>query len=233
VIAKFWGKIGARRAALVTVGFLVIGVAVAVAGSKTWMLVAGSALVVAGSFLPRLTLTGVELGFGPVKATLAAQDDEFRRAFQERAERFQRFAWLVCGDADEARGLVEEALAEARLQQRTQPIDKCIRYALCTLLDRLETAPDRRLLDGLFGAAPKPRGHAGESLRLEDRDRATMAALAGLPVGRRTAYLVRVFFGLPESEVAELVRRPLPEVHDDIVRAQRALEVLQPQPGGA
>jgi DNA-directed RNA polymerase specialized sigma24 family protein len=184
---------------------------------------AGSAAAAGALLLPRLQsvdIGGMFKGELRSAATLAADSSPALRTDEWR---LQRFAWLVCGDAHEARDLVEEAMAEARA--RRLPAEQRGSFELRSLVAMLEDIRAHALL-----RAPAKR-RSREQRGPADVDsvacRPTLEALAKLPVRMRIAYLLRCSWLLSADEVAAILGCPVAEASDAVEAGRRALAAIQ------
>ncbi len=179
---------------------------------------AGAALTAAALIFPRLR----SFDLGIFKAELGP-DAVASRNLRTDAWRLQRFAWLVCGDATNARDLVEEALAETRAC-RVSPGERGV-YTLKSLVALLENAREHAWLRPP-PATRKPRVRLADDVASEDC-RPTMEALAALPVRVRVAYLLHCSWLLSLEEVVKIVAQTPSEVSEAVARGREALEGTQ------
>jgi DNA-directed RNA polymerase specialized sigma24 family protein len=184
----------------------------------TSLITAGAVLAAAAVIYPRLRsfdlgIFKVELG-PDVVATRSVRTDVWR---------LQRFAWLVCGNATDARDLVEEALADTR-SCRLPASERGI-HTLKSLVALLENAREHAWLQPP-AAAHRRRASPAEDVAAEDC-RPTMEALAGLPVRVRMAYLLHCSWLLPLAEVVEIVAQTPSEVSEAVAQGREALKAAQ------
>ncbi len=204
---------------------VLVGCGPATAEATAPLIAAGAALAAAALVFPRLR--SIDFG-GIVKAEIDS-DESAHSSLRIDVWRLQRFAWLVCGNAAEARELVEEALAETKIARR-HGSDRGV-YALRTLVALLENAREHALL-----RAPAPR--SGRARRGEPSDasedfatldcRPTVEALAALPVRVRLVYLLRCSWQLPVEEVVKIFSSSPDDVLAAVAQGRRALEAAAP-----
>jgi RNA polymerase sigma-70 factor (sigma-E family) len=161
--------------------------------------------------------------------------EEFAAA---RLSALLRFAFLLCGDRELARDLVQEALTKALVHwSRVDAADHPYAYVRMMLTNeflalkrrRLRTVP---LTPDLGQLPPEPDAAAG----LGDRDE-LWRQLAGLPKQQRAVLVLRYYEGLPDAEIAEVLRCREGTVRAYAARAFATLRVELTQPshsgGGA
>jgi hypothetical protein len=167
----------------------------------------GALLVVVG-LLPRIT----ELGIGPAGLNIKmATADEAMQVPGATPEALSRVAHLVCGDRDQAREAVEEALGQ-RGQYGLLSGQQVTAITVRTVIELLETAEERRWLrGGGDGRAKRTRLSAAEDPAPE-----ILEALKPLRFRERVAYVLRVYLPLPVEKVAKLLDRPVEAVSEDI-----------------
>ena len=175
----------------------------------------GLGLLPLGLLMPRLR--NFEVGPGGVKATLAEGDEAFKVVFRAEADRLYRFAYFMCGDPDQARELVESALAKTRDQQRCLASEERGAYALRTLLELLETVEERRWLRGPVAVRAASRRRQKVPAAADAR---IVAALAELDIPARAAFLLRLDWMLTPEEAAHVLGKPPQVVREDIQRAR-------------
>jgi hypothetical protein len=179
----------------------------------------GAALTAAALIFPRLKSIAVA---GIFTVDLTSGEDA-HRGLRVDVWKLQRFAWLVCGDAAEARNLVEAALAEARLVKLSSAERGT--YTLQSLVALLENARERGLL-----TPPSATRRSGPRLAdnvVSDDCRPTMEALAALPVRVRMEYLLRCSWLLSLDEVVKIFGCPASEVGDAVTQGREALGAAQ------
>ncbi len=192
-----------------------VGAAPAFQQAAAPLIAAGAALAAASLVYPRLQ----SIDFGSLKIGLKP-DEDVHRSIQADIWRLQRFAWLVCGDAESARDLVEEALADTRLLKLSP--DERGALTLQSLVVLLENARERDWL------RPPAEVHetrtpladnvvAPDSLPIKE-------VLAGLPVRSRIAYLLCSSWLLPLDEVVKIVAGSPEEVREAVMQGRLAFE---------
>jgi DNA-directed RNA polymerase specialized sigma24 family protein len=186
------------------------------AGVATTLIVVGAGQMSVSIMLPRLA--EFEIGPGGVKTKMATEASGPRRMFEAEADRLNRFAYLMCGDRGQARELVESALMRVRKQARRIPPDERGADTLRTLVELLDTAPERRWLSGMSGRGVMRDAPA-------EREDAIVGALGRLDFPARAAFVLRVDWPLPLQEVSTLLGRPADEVRQDI---ESARDLLRP-----
>jgi DNA-directed RNA polymerase specialized sigma24 family protein len=197
---------------MLIVGFLYDGANKNVIASALILLGAGELAV--GALLPRLS--ELEIGPSGFRTKLSAEDGAFRPVFSAEGPRLERFAKLMCADTELAQQLVEEALAKARERQRQIPRSDRPAAALRALVELLETAEERRWIQG--------RRRKTRTLGAgNDTDAEILHALAALDYPVRAAFVLRVDWPLGTDEVAAILRRPVDVVRTDIERARGLL----------
>jgi DNA-directed RNA polymerase specialized sigma24 family protein len=183
--------------------------------TATTLIVLGAAQVAVGLLLPRLT--EFEIGPAGLKTKIRPAEQAVALSVAGEASRLNRFARLMCGNAEQARELVEEALVRTRRSGvRGRERDA---IQLKVLLDLLDTAQERLWLEGRSVPDGVPQGGAGSDASAEE----ISAALRQLPFAQRAAFLLRVDWSLPVDEVAAVLERPSDDVRKDIEIARRHL----------
>lgn len=183
--------------------------------TATTLIVLGAAQLAVGVLLPRLT--EFEIGPAGLKTKLVPSAPEVAPSLVSEAGRLNRFAHLMCGDAELARELVEDALSTARKRRgRGGPRGAA---ELRALLDLLDTAEERRWLRGETDVG----GSGTAERRSQDPSKRITAALGELPFHERAAFILRVDWSLPVDEIAGLLDRPPDEVRQDIEAARSRL----------
>jgi DNA-directed RNA polymerase specialized sigma24 family protein len=197
--------------ALVAVGVLVVpgteaATVIALVGS-------GAGFLAVAAVLPKLQ----ELEISPkgMKAKLSSMDPATQPRVIAEAERMTRLARMTCGDPWLGRELVEEAIAKTKQQGSRIARDDRGTYTLRTLLDLLETAPERRWLRDRPARVRHDRG--------SDKERAITEALRQLDFLPRVCFLLRSDWGLPVAQVATVVGRSITQVQTMHEHARRAM----------
>jgi DNA-directed RNA polymerase specialized sigma24 family protein len=197
---------------------MALGLALGKAPGASPLIFIGAGQVTLAVLLPRVTR--FDVGPSGVGATLAEGDAEFRVVFEAEADRLQRFAYLMCGDNEQARALVEDALGKTRVQQRRLSGEERGSYALRTLLELVENAEERRWLRGPTPARPASRRRRAPP---DEEDPAIVSALAELGLPARAVAVLCWHWDLNAEEIAAVVKRPTEEVRKDLSRAREQL----------
>lgn len=139
---------------------------------------------------------------------MARYDDEFADFAAAAAPRLLRSAWLICGDATQAEGLVQSAMLKVHLRWSRLRTKQPLAHARkCILNDHIDDHRRRRR-ETTVSALPEVQhlDHGPEDTDHgpEDTDH-VVRLLATLPPRERQVVVLRHYAGLPESEVAELV----------------------------
>jgi RNA polymerase sigma-70 factor (sigma-E family) len=114
-----------------------------------------------------------------------------------------RFAHVLCGDADTAADLVQDALVRTGLAWarvlRQQTPEAYVRRTIVNLnLNRWRRFRRERLVDAVPDrASPEPES--------ESRDDAVWTALARLPKSQRTVIVLRFYEDMTQAEIADLL----------------------------
>jgi RNA polymerase sigma-70 factor (sigma-E family) len=151
------------------------------------------------------------------------RDDQFRAFFAAEAERLQRFATFMCGDADRAADLTQEALLRTYRNWpriRGEPGPYARRIVVNQIRDQHRSDKVRRL------NPLAPVGPAESSAPRVDEWLEVAAALRTLSPVRRATLVLRFYEDLSESQIADLLERPVGTVKSDIHRALGELRPL-------
>jgi DNA-directed RNA polymerase specialized sigma24 family protein len=160
---------------------------------------------------------------GVFKGEFVTDDSQRATGVHTDEWKLRRFAWLVCGDADEARELVEEALAEARV--RKVPAGERGMQELRSLAAMLENTRAHALLRRK-PARPQRSGHDGADQLVDDQSRVTLEALGKLPVRVRVTYLLRCSWLLSVQEVGAIIAAEPADVNSATEQAREALAAV-------
>jgi hypothetical protein len=191
----------------------------AVSQANAPLIVAGSAAVAAAVIMPRLQ--SIDLG-GVLKGEFRS-DDSASTGIRVDEWKLCRFAWLVCGNAQEARELVEEALADARV--RKLPAGERGVQELRNLAAVLENTRAHALLRRTPTRRKRERRTADDVADVSCRP--TLEALSKLPVRVRLTYLLRCSWHLSVEEVGAILIAEPDEVNEAAAQADRALAAVQ------
>jgi DNA-directed RNA polymerase specialized sigma24 family protein len=202
--------------ALVGVVLVAVGVLV-VPGTQAATVIAlvgsGASFLAIAAVLPKVQ----ELEISPkgMRAKLASMDPVTQPRLIAEAERMTRLARMTCGDPLLGRELVEEAITKTKQQGNRIARDERGSYTLRTLLDLLETAPERRWLRDRPTRVRHDHGSA--------REQAITEALRQLEFLPRVCFLLRSDWGLPVAQVATVVGRSITQVQTMHEHARRAM----------
>jgi RNA polymerase sigma factor (sigma-70 family) len=122
----------------------------------------------------------------------------FEDLFRSRYEPMVRVAFLLVGSRAEAEDVVQDAFA--RIELRWARLDNAEGYLHRCVVNRSYDVLRRRRLEQRFRLL---HGHA-RTTELEADELGD--ALASLPPKRRAAVVLRYYAGLPEREIAEVLR---------------------------
>ena len=129
-------------------------------------------------------------------------DEAFAAFVAARQRDLLRTAYLLTGDRDSARDLVQTALARTYLRwphiRRTDAPEVYVRRVMVTT----HAGWFRRRVDEVLAAEPPDRGLADAAGAVDERD-AMWALLRTLPRGQRACVVLRYYEDLSEREVAE------------------------------
>jgi RNA polymerase sigma-70 factor, ECF subfamily len=145
------------------------------------------------------------------------------------ADRLKRFAFHLCGRADEAEDLVQEGFVRAlarrsQLRDPTRAVPWLYRIVRSLFLDRYRLAQrqqDRLAEEGSF--AEPPVGNLEEEILGAGFSDEVAAALAALPEAWRTCLLLCDVDELGYDEIAEIVACPVGTVRSRLARARAQL----------
>jgi RNA polymerase sigma-70 factor (sigma-E family) len=147
-------------------------------------------------------------------------------AFVDReSDRLQRFATFMCGDADQAADLAQEALTRTfGAWSKIQSADAggyARRIVVNALRDKQRRDRVRRMrpLGALPSSKPSDESAAVERIRMT-------ALLMTLSPMRRAVVVLRYYEDMTEQQISELLDRPLGTVKSDLHRALNALRPL-------
>jgi len=225
VLAARLGQIDWSRSGLFVLGLglMLLGLARVPGSTADAPLTVLGAGVVAVSLLLG-QVKSIDFG-GVLKGEFVAEGGSSSTGVHADEWKLCRFAWLVCGNVEEARELVEEALAEARA--RRVPAGERGMQELRSLVAMLENTHAHALLRRRRTRHERRHGHDGVDELADERCRATVEALAGLPVRVRVVYLLRCSWLLTVPEVSAILAVGSPEVNDATERAREALAAVQ------
>ena len=192
----------------------------AVSQAKVPLILSGSGAAAASMILPRMK--SIDLG-GVLKGEFRAEDPA-TAGIRTDEWTLQRFAWLVCGNAQLARELVEEALADARV--RRLPADERGVHELRKLSAMLENAQARVLLRRRSARRERNRRAPADDVA-DESCRPTLEALAKLPVRVRVTYLLRCSWLLSVEQVGTILVAEAAEVNESTALARQALAAVQ------
>lgn len=155
----------------------------------------------------------------------AARDADFIAFCRAESDRLQRFATFVCGDADLAADLAQEALTRAyarwhRLDAR-DPSAYVRRIVVNAVRDRSRKERVRRgRREGVL-----PSEVASHDLTTTER-MSIVPVLASLSPIRRAVVVLRFYEDMTEQQIADVLDRPASTVRSDLHRALKALRPL-------
>jgi hypothetical protein len=190
----------------------------AVSQANAPLIVAGSAAASPAVIMPRLQ--SIDLG---VFKGVFRSDDSASTGVRVDEWKLCRFAWLVCGNAQEARELVEEALADARV--RKVPAGERGARELRNLAAMLENTRAHALLRRTPTRRRRERRAADDVADASFRP--TLEVLSKLPVRVRLVYLLRCSWHLSVDEVGAILVAGPDEVNEAAEQAARALAAVQ------
>jgi DNA-directed RNA polymerase specialized sigma24 family protein len=216
-------QLGLRRCGvfLLGAGLFVFSVAGSLpSASKATLLIVGVGLITVALLLGEIK--SIDFA-GVFKGEFVTGDSPHATGVHTDEWKLRRFAWLVCGNSDEARELVEEALAEARV--RKVPSGERGTQELRSLVAMLENTRARALLRRKR-LRPRGSGHDGADELADEQCRATLEALGKLPVRVRVTYLLRCSWLLSVQEVAAIIAAEPVEVDSATEQARKALAAV-------
>lgn len=145
-----------------------------------------------------------------------------------RGDALKRYAYLLCGDADAADDLVQEALVRALAGTRRVPddprdLESYVRRAMVNLvIDQARRAKRWRGLLPRLSAHDRVGDDSGAIC-----ERLTLgAALARLPARQRACVVLHYYEDLPLTDVAEALGCGVGTVKSQLHDARKALAVL-------
>ncbi|HXN36732.1 MAG TPA: hypothetical protein VN892_01725 [Solirubrobacteraceae bacterium] len=182
------------------------------------LILAGSTATSAALTLP--LLTSLPFGGGLKGANESVSVTAAVPTLRPNADRLQDFAWLACGDAQQARSLVEEALAEARARKlRGEERDA---FTLRLLVAMLANVRERTLLGATRIARAK--GASPQRQDVDDpKNQRTLDALDKLTAPVRIAFLLSSFWLMPSDGVAAILGWPLEQVASAVAEGSQAV----------
>jgi RNA polymerase sigma-70 factor (sigma-E family) len=152
------------------------------------------------------------------------RDDLFRAFATAEGDGLQRFATFMCGDPDRAADLVQEALLRtyrnwARIRG-AEPGPYARKIIVNQIRDEHRSAKVRRLRQpAVVGAEQSAAPRVDDWLEVTE-------ALRTLSPVRRATIVLRFYEDLSESQIADLLDRPVGTVKSDIHRSLAALRPL-------
>ncbi|MDQ4504205.1 hypothetical protein [Sinomonas sp. ASV322] len=197
------------RLAVGLLGVAVASTAWLVPGFVSSLPIGAGALVLLGAVLPALRDWELQLPGFKVSGSLDSHRDDIYDVFEHQRGDLQLCAQLLCGDPDEAKTLLEAALAQTAEAWRG-PITPQLRlYTLC-LFVKLAEAHER-------WATPQPAR----------RPRSPLDPLHALPFAERAAVVLHDFGRLTIAEIAGLTESTTPAVTEQLGDASRRVEALE------
>jgi RNA polymerase sigma-70 factor (sigma-E family) len=151
------------------------------------------------------------------------RDSEFRDFYMSEAPRLRRLAIMLVGDAESASDLAQDAMVKTYVAWTRIRNDDPAPYAKRVLVNLCRNAHRRKMLE-LRKAPVPPRDIVDRGDRVEEALRVA-AALSVLSPIRRAVVLLRYYEDMKESEIAQVLDRPLNTIKSDL---RRALERLRP-----
>lgn len=152
-------------------------------------------------------------------------DTDFERYAEARAGALLRLAYLMCGDAQTAEDIVQEALVHAhRRWDRITRAGDPHRYVRRIVVNEHRSRRRRRAAtEVVLPHEQLPAGsHADGQDALADRDLA-WRVMGGLPARQRAVLVLRYFEDLPDTEIAATLRIAPGTVRSLAARAFAAL----------
>jgi RNA polymerase sigma-70 factor (sigma-E family) len=129
-------------------------------------------------------------------------DSEFDEFVRSRTPALTRFAFLLCGNEATAQDFVQSALARTLLRWRRIDPGRIEAYVKAAIVNEQRSLWRRRWRRvEISTSAPPDRAGEDPTGLADDRD-ALRRALLELPVGQRTAVVLRYFDDLTEAETA-------------------------------
>ena len=134
---------------------------------------------------------------------MAGWEAALTRLVAERGADLKRYAFLLCGNAQDAEDLVQDALVRTFTRTRRGEIERIEHYVRRVILNLvLDRARRAQVWRRLVPLAATPVADPGAPPGIAERT--DMArALASLPARERAAVVLRYYLDLPVSEVAE------------------------------
>lgn len=152
----------------------------------------------------------------------SAVNDDFEVFFEVESDSLQRFATFMCGDADLAAELAQEALTRAFTAWHRIDAADARAYVRRIVVN---AARDKHRHDLVRRRRPMATlVERSESSEHDAVERMTMVeALSTLSPVRRAVVVLRFYEDLPEQQIADLLERPAGSVRSDLHRALKTL----------
>jgi len=151
------------------------------------------------------------------------RDSEFKDFYRHEAPRLRRLALMLTGDPERASDLAQDTLIKMYTGWSRIRNDDPAPYAKRVLVNLCRSAYRRKMLE-LRKAPTPPTDVVDREGRVEEALRVA-AALSVLSTIQRAVVLLRFYEDMTQSEIAQVLDRPLNTVKSDL---RRALEKLRP-----
>jgi RNA polymerase sigma-70 factor (sigma-E family) len=151
------------------------------------------------------------------------RDAEFKDFYRQEAPRLRRLALMLTGDPERASDLAQDALIKMYTGWHRIRNDDPAPYAKRVLVNLCRSAYRRRMLE-LRKTPMPPTDVVDKEGRVEEALRVA-TALSVLSTIQRAVVLLRFYEDMTQSEIAQVLDRPLNTVKSDL---RRALEKLRP-----
>lgn len=141
-----------------------------------------------------------------VSLITGATPQQYGVVYRAHLEPLLRFAWLLCGDRDQAEDVVAEAFARVFPQWRRGQVSEPYAYLRRAVLNEVTSRGRRRVLEVREEHRRLRHGRVDGPLDefVAERD-VVVQALRRLPLRQRAVLVLRFYDDLPEREVANIL----------------------------
>jgi RNA polymerase sigma-70 factor (sigma-E family) len=158
--------------------------------------------------------------------TRSTVDSAFADVVDRHARDLARFAYMFCGDRNQAEEVVAEAFSRAWPRWRRGQIDALLPYVRRSIVHEVHGRSRRWRLER---REQERRRVAGPDGTFEDRvteQGSLWPLVARLPYAQRAVVVLRVVEDLPEDETAEMLGVPVGTVKSRLARGLAALREM-------
>jgi len=155
-----------------------------------------------------------------------SSEGAFADAVEQHIRDLARFAYLICGDRDQAEEVVAEAFAKTWPRWRRGKVDSLLPYLRRAIVHEIYGRGRRRRLQRREEERRRPATPDGRFEHHVDERSELWPLMARLPVAQRTVIALRIVEDLSEEQTAELLGVPTGTVKSRLSRALGALRSM-------